>query len=92
MDIAEKKMDSAPDSALYILENINDKTIHDQKLRARLSLLKTMATDKNFIDTTDLDILQPALDYFLAKGTPEESLHYITKAGFSKTKKMKLRQ
>lgn len=72
MDIAEKELDSAPDSALCILENIDYAKVHDQKLRARLSLLKTMATDKNFIDTTDLDILQPALDYFLAKGTPEE--------------------
>ncbi len=34
----------------------------------------SMALDKNYIDTTTFDVLQPAIDYYLKKGTPDEEL------------------
>ena len=33
-----------------------------------------MALDKNYIDTTTFDILQPAIDYYIKNGTPDEKL------------------
>lgn len=33
-----------------------------------------MALDKNYIDTTTFDVLQPAIDYYLKKGSPDEKL------------------
>lgn len=33
-----------------------------------------MALDKNYIDTTTFDIIQPAIDYYLKKGTSDEKL------------------
>ena len=33
-----------------------------------------MALDKNCIDTTTFDILQPAIDYYIKHGTPDEQL------------------
>jgi tetratricopeptide (TPR) repeat protein len=34
----------------------------------------SMALDKNYIDTTTFDVLQPAIDYYLDNGTPDEKL------------------
>lgn len=34
----------------------------------------SIALDKNYIDTTTLEILQPAIDYYLKKGSPDEKL------------------
>ena len=33
-----------------------------------------MALDKNYIDTTTFDVLQPAIDYYIKKGSPDEKL------------------
>lgn len=74
MDLAEELMLSAPDSSLSILDSISLETLHSEKDRARYALLKSMALDKNYIDTTVFDILQPAIDYYLDNGTPDEKL------------------
>lgn len=74
LDLAESLMDSRPDSALSILNAVNVETLNDKKDKARYALLKSMALDKNYIDTTSLDILQPAIDYYLRKGTADEKL------------------
>lgn len=74
LDLAESLMDSRPDSALSILNAVNVETLCVKKDKARYALLKSMALDKNYIDTTSLDILQPAIDYFLRKGTADEKL------------------
>lgn len=74
LNLAESLMDSRPDSALSILNAVNVETLNDRKDKARYALLKSMALDKNYIDTTSFDILQPAIDYFLRKGTADEKL------------------
>ena len=74
MDTAEKLMDEKPDSALAILENIPTSDIKGKETSARYALLKSMALDKNYIDTTTFDILQPAIDYYTKEGTPDEQL------------------
>lgn len=76
LDLAEALMDSRPDSAISILNAVNVETLGGKKDKARYALLKSMALDKNYIDTTSFDVLQPAIDYFLrkGKGTPDEKL------------------
>jgi hypothetical protein len=74
MDMAEDLMNTKPDSAITILENIPITNIKSKKIAARYALLKSMALDKNYIDTTTFDVLQPAIDYYLKKGTPNEQL------------------
>lgn len=70
-------METAPDSALDILKSINDNQFDGQKDKARYALLLSMALDKNYIDTTDFSVLQPAIDYFLKKGSPNERLRTL---------------
>lgn len=74
MDMAENFLSSKPDSALTILESIPVTNIKDKKVAARYALLTSMALDKNYIDTTTFDVLQPAIDYYLKKGSPDEKL------------------
>lgn len=71
---AEAIMETAPDSALAILDSIDDKTITSPSTLAHYSLLKAIALDKNYIDTTDISIIQPAIDYYSNNGTPDEKL------------------
>lgn len=71
MDIAEKLMNTKPDSALTILNSIHASGFKG-KDAARYALLKSMALDKNCIDTTTFDILEPAIDYYIKNGTPDE--------------------
>ncbi len=76
---AEKEIELHPDSALEVLRGIDKTKLGTKKERARYALLMSMALDKNYIDTTNFDVLQPAIDYYLDKGTPDEKLktyHY----------------
>lgn len=72
MDMAENLMNTKPDSAIVILENIPITNIRSKKIAARYALLKSMALDKNYIDTTTFDVLQPAINYYMKNGSPDE--------------------
>ena len=74
MNCAESLMDSAPDSALKILRTIDKSDLNSKAEKARYALLMSMALDKNYIDTTNFNVLQPAIDYYLKKGSPNEKL------------------
>ena len=74
LDVAESLMNSRPDSALSILDSIVPDMLDSKKEKARYALLKSMALDKNYIDTTSFDVLQPAIDYFLKNGSADEKL------------------
>lgn len=71
---AESLMNNHPDSALAVLRKINRSSLSSDKMKAKYALLMSQALDKNYIDTTSFDILQPAIDYFLRKGTADEKL------------------
>ena len=72
MDKAENLMDAKPDSAIVVLENIPASSVKGKEAAARYALLKSIALDKNCIDTTTFDVLQPAIDYYVKNGTPDE--------------------
>lgn len=74
MDKAEAFMETKPDSAMLILDSIDQDKLHSDKDRARYALLKSMALDKNWVDKTSFEVLQPAIDYYLNKGTADEKL------------------
>lgn len=74
MDVAEDFLNTKPDSALIILENIPVTNRNGKEISARYALLKSMALDKNYIDTTTFDVLQPAIDYYIKNGSPDEKL------------------
>jgi len=71
MDLADSLMESRPDSYSTINNNI-DKQILTSKKKDRYALLKTIALDKNMIDTATIETLQPAIDHYLENGTTDE--------------------
>ncbi|MDE6560153.1 MAG: hypothetical protein K2K75_02100 [Muribaculaceae bacterium] len=74
LSLAEQLMEESPDSALCILNDITESELRGKRRKARYALLKSMALDKNYIDTTTFDVLQPAIDYYLMAGNPDERI------------------
>ena len=74
MDRAESLMEQRPESALSTLDSIVPSSLTTREQSARYALLRSMALDKNYIDTTDFSVLQPAIDYYLTKGNPDQKL------------------
>ena len=52
------------DSCLTVLRGIDTMSLTRPADKARWSLLYAMALDKNYIDTTDISVLQPAIDRY----------------------------
>ena len=70
----ETIIEERPDSVLNVLQSIDtDELIGDEE-RAKHALLLSMALDKNFIDKTDFEVLQPAIDYYEDNGTATDKL------------------
>ena len=63
-----------PENALETLRGMNQSSLNTKKLRAKYALLYAMALDKNFIDTTDVSVIMPAVDYYKRHGNPDERL------------------
>jgi tetratricopeptide (TPR) repeat protein len=60
----ETYIQERPDSALATLRSIDTTTLTTPKLRAHYALLHAMALDKNWIDTTDVNVVMPAVEYY----------------------------
>ena len=60
----ESYIKDRPDSALATIRAIDTTTLTSRSLRAHYALLHAMALDKNWIDTTDISIVMPAVDYY----------------------------
>ena len=67
-------IESRPDSALAVLEGIDKAELTSKELEAKYALLMSMALDKNYIDRTDFEVLQPAIDYYENHGTATDKL------------------
>ncbi len=91
MDAAEKVVSSNADSALRILDSIPASKIRGKEARARYALLKSIVLDKNYIDKTTFEVLQPAIDYYPENGSCDEKLRII-KAAFFRIRETKMRQ
>lgn len=71
---AESLMEAHPDSALCLLNGVDKSLLKTKAQKAEYALLMSMALDKNYIDTTSFDVLQPAIDYYLESGNANEKL------------------
>ena len=67
-------IESRPDSALAVLEGIDKAELTTNELEAKYALLMSMALDKNYIDRTDFEVLQPAIDYYEDHGSATDKL------------------
>ena len=74
MDRAEEAINTAPEQALASLDSIRRTTLITAPRRARYALLKAMALDKCYIDTTDLNVIMPAVSYYSRRGSPDEKM------------------
>lgn len=71
---ADSLIESRPDSSFAILKAIDTTRLKGKEEQAKYALLMSMALDKNYIDTTDFSVLQPAIDYYTENGSPDEKL------------------
>lgn len=70
----ESYIEENPDSALVILEQIDLSELSGKEEKAKHALLYSMALDKNFVDKTDFEVLQPAIDYYGDNGSATDKL------------------
>lgn len=70
----EPYIEESPDSALKVLQGMDKDDLSGMEEKAKHALLLSMAMDKNYIDRTDFDVLQPAIDYYKDNGTPTDKL------------------
>lgn len=60
----ESYIQESPDSALVAIRALDTNALFSQALKAQYSLLQATALDKNYIDTTDLSVIMPAIEYY----------------------------
>ena len=70
----ETIIEERPDSVLNVLQAINVDDLSGDEERAKHALLLSMALDKNVIDKTDFEVLQPAIDYYDDNGLATDKL------------------
>ena len=70
----ESYIEERPDSALVVLQGIYNEELANDEERAKHALLLSMALDKNYIDKTDFEVLQPAIDYYEDNGSATDKL------------------
>ena len=63
-----------PDSALVIIEQIEPSELSNKEERAKYSLLHSVALYKSYIDKSDFEILQPAIEYYKDHGSSTDKL------------------
>lgn len=71
---ADAYMEEHPDNALAALQRINAQELAGKEEKAKYALLLSMALDKNYVDKTDFEVLQPAIDYYQSHGTATDKL------------------
>ena len=72
----ESFIEERPDSALFIIEQTDLKPSTKEE-KAKYALLLSMALDKNLVDKTDFEILQPAIDFYKDKGSATDRLRTL---------------
>ena len=71
-------LNTKPDSVLYELGRNPESYQVNRKTSAKYSLLKSIALDKCYIDTSDLSIIEPAIHYYSNHGSKYDRMrsHY----------------
>ncbi len=84
----ESYINEHPDSALVVLQTVDSTALTTRALRARYSLLRTMALDKCYLDITVPGLLDAAVVWYEHHGTADEkmkSLYYQGRIAQDKT-------
>ena len=68
LDDIESYIQARPDSAMAAIRAIDTNALSSPSLKAQYSLLHAMALDKNYIDTTNLSVIMPAIEYYEKSG------------------------
>lgn len=68
LDRAEAIMNERPERALEMLDSLAASGVRGKSVESRLSLLRSMALDKNAMDTADVSIVLPAVRYYGRRG------------------------
>ena len=74
LDDIESYIHERPDSALAILQAIDKQNLTTRSLKAKYAVLYSATLDKNYIDTTDLSIIEPAVSYYRRHGSADEKM------------------
>ena len=88
LDCIHEAITINPEDALPMLDSIDTRQLTSSKLRAKHSLLYSVALDRNYIDITTDSIITPALKYYSHRGSPafcavRFSSHFRREAGRS---------
>lgn len=68
---AEARLEERPLEVRLWLEGADSSLFNTRRLRAERALIYAMALDKNWCDTTDVGVIQPAVDYYTHHGPLE---------------------
>ena len=63
-----------PYDALMVLQDLNPSMMEGKRVQAKYSLLISMAMESNALYPDNFSYLQPAMDFYLKKGNPDEKL------------------
>ena len=70
----DRIIEERPDSVLNVLQAIDTDELVGDEEPAKHALLLSMALDKNYIDKTSFEVLQPAIDYYEDNGSATDKL------------------
>lgn len=73
----ESLMPSRPDSALTVIRTIDTTRLRGASQKARYSLLLSMALAKNDIDTSDVSISAPAVEFYSRHGSRHDRMKAV---------------
>lgn len=67
-------IESRPDSALAVLEGMDGEHFKTRRSRALFSVLYAQALDKNDINTSDVSVAMPAVEYYGKRGPADKAM------------------
>lgn len=70
----ESYINEHPDSALAVLQTVDSTALTTRALRARYSLLRTMAQAKNYLDLTQPGLIDNAVSWYTKHGSADERM------------------
>ena len=74
LDEVETYIVERPYDALMVLQDLNPSMMEGKRVQAKYSLLISMAMESNALYPDNFSYLQPAMDFYLKKGNPDEKL------------------
>jgi len=74
LEEVESYVNEEPERALDELVRIDRSRLRGRKILAQFSLLHAMALDKSYVDTSDVNVVMPAVEYYDAHGPAAKAM------------------